>query len=236
MFDANVYRFVQDTKDRMMLQLEYLRSDTKRKKHYENGNEIIVYFIEFYLYEGITTPTRKQYYVFLRSDRRGGTFLRNLHIICKYVTHYKFNRGNVSLIIPEEASCITEFNISTTTQAWRIAKNASTHPDSVAAWLLLLPVVLLMELLLAELEFASSICAVFSSELHCLITSSPCASSSEIIVASSSSCNAGLEFNLKEKERPTMIMWFDEKWQYVHFYIRVLICNVYISLIKNYIA
>lgn len=45
MIDANVYRFVQDTKDRMlMLQLKYLRSDTKRKKHYENENEIIVLY------------------------------------------------------------------------------------------------------------------------------------------------------------------------------------------------
>lgn len=78
-------------------------------------------------------------------------------------------------------------------------KNVNTHPDSVVVWLLLLPNVLLMELLLAE--FASScICAVLSNELHCLITSSPCASNSEIIVASSSSCNAGLEFNLKNED------------------------------------
>lgn len=84
-------------------------------------------------------------------------------------------------------------------QANKVKKEnyANTHPDSLLAWLLLMPAVLLMELLLAQFEFASScICAVLSNELHCLITSSPWASNSEIMVASSSSCNAGLEFNL----------------------------------------
>lgn len=87
-------------------------------------------------------------------------------------------------------------------QAWKDkVKNTSTHPDSMVAWLLLLPTALLTELLLAELEFASScIWAVLSNELHCLITSSPWASSSEIIVASSRSCNAVLEFNLKDND------------------------------------
>lgn len=207
---TNVYRYkTQKGQNNIVIRISKKRHKTKMR--YKNENKIIVLYRILSMWRNSnitdTIPTRKQYYVLLRSDRKGETSLHNLHIICKYIMRCKSNRGNVN----HSRRSITEFYVLTATQAWRVAKNANTHPDSVAAWLLLLPVALLTELLLAVLEFASSICAVFSNELHCLITSSPWASSSEIIVASSSSCNAGLEFNLKEKERQMMIIWFNEK-------------------------